>query len=50
MPNTVQEVIDAVMDILLNTEMSSFEKEGEICKLMGVLEAINKWGEPINEN
>jgi hypothetical protein len=45
MPNTVQEVVDAVMNIILNHEMPADDKEFEIAKLMGVLEIIGKFGE-----
>jgi hypothetical protein len=44
MPNTVQEVITAVMEIILNRNMSASDKEFEIAKLMGVLEIIDRFG------
>jgi hypothetical protein len=44
MPNTVQEVITAVMDIILSHDLPAHEKEFQIAKLMGVLEMIDRFG------
>jgi hypothetical protein len=45
MPNTVKEIVEAVMDVVSDKEMTKSEKEFEIARLMGNLDAIDQFGE-----
>jgi hypothetical protein len=45
MPDTTHEVIEAVMSVITDKTMTASEKEFEIARLMGILDAIDKFGE-----